>query len=238
MKELPKKLNRDTIIDSVVELRFDTSLPRSVVFGVIYNEIKDEFPVVEESALASIPESVRNNDPNLGFQPLYRVKNDKYVVQIGTNMIAISSFPNYLGWKEFSEKCKWLVQVVYRLKVISVVQRIGVRYINRFEGDIIRDTNVNLSFSSIEGEVSFSNLIFHINYPDTVFNSMIQYRLETMGISSMQTTVVDIDTSIDKLESSEFDYVWSKIEEGHTIEKRIFFGLLQDHYIDSLGPNY
>lgn len=240
MKSLPKKIEKDTIIDSIVELRFDTSLPKSVIFGIIYNEIKDEFPIFEEMPLASLPESVRNNDPTLAFQALYRVKNDSFVVQIGTNMIAMSSFPKYLGWEAFTEKCRKLLEVVYKLNVISQVRRIGIRYINRFDGDISGNTNVNLSVPIPSASVGASNLIFHVNYPEALFTSVVQYRLELFNFGSLDklTTVIDIDTSTEKLESSDYEYIWSKIEEGHNTEKRIFFDLLKEEYVKSLGPIY
>lgn len=233
---LPRKLNKDTIIDSIVELRFDTDLPKSVIFGILYNELKDEFPVVEEKPIASLPEKIRSQDPTMVFQALYSVKNDKFVVQIGTNMIAISCFPNYLGWEEYTATCFKVLKKVYNLGIISKVSRIGIRYINRFEGDISKDTNVSLNVNNIEGKVSPAHLVFHIGDQSQTYGSLVQYRLEL--VSDKITTIIDIDTSTEIIESSTYDYICGKIEEGHNIEKKIFFDLLKPQLIDSLEPTY
>lgn len=237
---LPKKLNKETIIDSIVELRFETSLPNSVVFGILYNELKDDFPIVEELPVASLPENVRKQDPALAFQPLYRVKNDKFVVQIGSNVVAMSSFPVYQGWENFIETCQRVLQKVYALNIITSITRIGIRYINKFEGDITKNTNVSLNVSNISGNIGIANLIFKVNSLESNFMSRVQYGLEQTNKLTKNdlVTLIDIDTSCENIESFDYSYIWNKIEEGHYIGKKLFFDLLKQNYIESLEPTY
>src|SRR5690606_21437599 len=201
--------------------------------------LKDEFPIVEETNILSIPEQIRNSDPSFAYQALYKVKNEKFVLQIGTNMVAISSYPKYLGWDEFSATCRKILEVIYNLSIISKVQRIGIRYINQFNGDISKEINVNLNVDNISGKTNIGNLAFNVKYQDTDFSSLIQYRVQSGEIlSQVPITIIDIDTSCSLFHSSEIDYIWDRISEGHNVEKRIFFELLKTDYIQKLDPVY
>lgn len=233
---LPKKLNKETIIDSIVELRYVSDFPKSVIFGIIYNELRSEFPNVEETTLTSIPEQIRDSDPNLSFQALYRVKNDNFVVHIGTDMIAVSAYPKYLGWSELVPVCQKVFKLVYNLGIIKEALRIGIRYINKFEGDISEHLNFALNTSQKDGRVRLENLMFNVSYIDSNFLSRVQCNLQVLN--GNLSTILDVDTSVDNLKSSDFDYIWSEIEEGHNTGKRTFFNLLNSDFITSLEPTY
>ncbi|NJW55502.1 TIGR04255 family protein, partial [Salinimicrobium oceani] len=102
--KLPKRIDPCPIVDALVEIRFSTKINSNAVFGLIYNSLQPEFESVENLPIQQLPEPVRSSDPNLRFKPHYRVKSENFIVQIGPDVLTISSHPNYLGWTRFSEE--------------------------------------------------------------------------------------------------------------------------------------
>ena len=99
---LPKQINPCPIYEAVVEIRFNSSLPSDAVFGVVYNQLKDSYQNNEQLPILQIPELVRNNDPNLKFQPYYKLKRDNYVIQIGPHVLSLSVTDNsYTTWEDY-----------------------------------------------------------------------------------------------------------------------------------------
>jgi len=62
---IPKKITPCPIIDSTIELRFQTSVEPGAVFGIVYNAFKKEYPNVEKMPILNVPEQIRLVDPNL-----------------------------------------------------------------------------------------------------------------------------------------------------------------------------
>ena len=66
----PKKITPCPIIESVVEIRFDSAIPAEAIFGVVYNAFNDIFPNKPINLpILQIPEQIRNSDPNLQYKP-------------------------------------------------------------------------------------------------------------------------------------------------------------------------
>src|SRR5659263_57254 len=101
---LPVKISPCPILDALLEIRFSSKINSNAVFGLIYNALQTNFPKVESLPILQLPDVVRATDPNFRYKPHYKISNEKYVLQIGPDVIAISAFPNYVGWEEFSDK--------------------------------------------------------------------------------------------------------------------------------------
>ena len=95
-----------------------------------------DFPKVENLPILQLPEPLRMGDPNLRFKPHYKVHNGSISIQIGPDVLAISSFPKYIGWAEFSTILFDILTRIEKINIIKNVSRIGIRYINFFENDI------------------------------------------------------------------------------------------------------
>ena len=77
--KLPSRLSNCPIIDALVELRFESNLNKSLIFGYMYKQIVELYPHEYPNGVISlpvlqIPEAIRNSDPNMRFKPLYRLK--------------------------------------------------------------------------------------------------------------------------------------------------------------------
>lgn len=232
---LPEKISPCPIKDALVEIRFNASVPPSAVFGILYNAIRDKFQKVENLPILQIPDNVRSVDPNLKHKPHYRLSNEQTVVQIGPDVLSISSYPEYLGWAKFSEDILEILRKVESLNVITEVTRLGLRYINFFPENI---------FPKIRFEVKMAEE--QINYRNTVIRTEIEHEsfLSTLQISNNASlnnesgSIIDIDTfKVNDLKNF-FSIVEDLLNRGHEEEKTLFFSLLKESELKKLNPQY
>lgn len=235
MEQLPKRLEHDPIVDAIIEVRFETKMNPNVVFALIYGKVREKFDgkKVISLPISQIPPDIIRQDPALKHKPLYRIEGDDCSLQIGAQMIALSSRIPYIGWNRFSTMFYEIVNLCF--EYFDKVSRLGLRYINFFEGDISNKININFSLSekyeprrlNIQTEVIVDNIPSTLQYtPNAVWQ-------EKAG------AVIDIDTFKSYKESSPGLYeLFSDIEAVHKCEKKVFCSLLKDHFLQELGPQF
>jgi len=135
------------LVEALCEFRFknndnwDWTIP-----GSFYEEIKREFPIKEQKNAVVI--ALKNNEGKIvPAQDFNNGKKDKLVflnkeknviIQIGSNYFSINLLSPYPGWETFKnliDKYEKLYLDISR----SEVERIGLRYINKFNDVTIED---------------------------------------------------------------------------------------------------
>jgi len=233
---LPKNIDNCPLVDSLVEIRFNSNINQNAIFGIIYNSLMSDFKKVENLPILQIPEAIRKSDPNLKNKPLYRISNEKYVIQIGIDVLTIGSHPKYVGWGEFSKTIYSILDKIDRLKIIQGVYRLGLRYVNFFEDDNIFKNiklDVNLSGKSMIGQKS----VFRTEIKEGNVKSVLQISNDAKS-KNKSGSLIDIDCS----RTSELQDFFKKKEELinniHSTEKKLFFKLINDDYLKKLNPTY
>jgi len=237
---LPNKIEKCPVIDTAVEIRFTSKLFSNAVFGMIYNEFqKDYNPQVEKLPILQIPEQLREIDPNFKFKPHYKLKSDKFAVQIGPEVIAISSSIPYVGWNDFSEHIFSFYERLFKLDVIFQVIRLGVRYVNFFESDIY--SSINLSLKIGESAHPCNNTLIRTEIVNEDFSNLIHIAnnvtQENNGTSRVGS-IIDIDTFRNYSDSLFMDDYKHQVDLAHNSEKELFFSLLNNDFLNSLIPIY
>lgn len=232
---LPKTIDPCPIVDALVEIRFTSSINANAVFGVIYNVMQKEFPKVETLPILQLPDSVRVSDPNLKYKPYYKISNNDFVLQIGPDVLSISSYPVYLGWDRFSQTIIDILSNIEKTQVIGKVQRIGIRYINFFQNNIFQ--NIDLQVLIGNHAIPYKNTVVKTEIEQGDFNSTLQIA-NNVTISGKKGSLIDIDTFIVKDLDSFFVKKVEIINKGHSKEKELFFNLLTKEFLASLNPKY
>ncbi len=235
--KLPKKINPCPISEAIVELRFDSQFPADAVFGVLYNEFKNDYPNVQELPILQLPELVRKQDPLLKFKPYYRLSSDdQFMFQVGARVISLTNRDPYSGWDTFSKRIKDLIKRVNKLNITNAYIRVGIRYINVFNDDILKKISLSLKI----GDECMAKLDTYIRLeiPTESFANTLQItnnvQINRAG-SVVKGSLVDIDTYV---ESPQGD-VMSMIDKGHLEEKRLFFTLLKEEFVkEELNAEY
>jgi uncharacterized protein (TIGR04255 family) len=232
---LPKKINPCPIIDALIEIRFSTNINSDAVFGLIYNALHSDFEKVDKLPIMQLPDQVRNADPNLKFKPHYRFSNENIVLQVGPNVISISSFPQYTGWSSFSSKIYEILEKVQNIGIIDSIIRIGIRYINFFEQNIF--DNINLKVTLSEDTIDYKNTVIRTEINQDTYKSTLQVA-NNANHNNKNGSVIDIDTFMDKNIDDFFNRKKDIIDNGHEKEKELFFSLLKEEFLKTLNPEY
>lgn len=234
MTQLPKTLGKCPIVDAVIEVRFETQLNPNVVFALIYGKVQEKFKGnVLALPISQMPPDLIQKDPALRFKPLYRVEGENCTLQIGAQMMAMSSKIPYIGWQSFSTLFYEITTSCF--EHIGKITRLGLRYINFFEGDISNKININFNLSekyqprklNIQTEVEVDGIPSTVQYsPNAVWQSK-------------DGSVIDIDTfKLYQDETLGLKDLLNDIESVHSCEKKVFISLLKDDLIQELEPQF
>lgn len=238
---LPSRIEKCPLIDALIEFRFEADIAKSAVFGVIYNLIRNDYRGnVINLPILQIPEQIREVDPNLKFKPLYRIEGEKFIIQIGYDVLSISSKMPYVGWPEFSQHSLSIINKIIQEGIIKRVLRIGHRYINFFRGDIT--DGLTMSFSMTEKYVS-ENLLIRTDVRDGNFMNTLQFANNANyrpnpNTSEIVGSLIDIDTSREYSDNYFIENREQEINMAHECEKKLFFSLLKPTFLETLNPTF
>jgi len=235
---LPKKISPCPILECIVEFRFDSSFPYDAIFGVIYNQFKNEYPDLQELPILQLPEAVRKRDPMLKYKPYYKLTSEdkKFLFQIGARVFSLINLNPYDGWAIFSERLKNLIERVKKLSIVNLYKRVGIRYINGFYFNIFK--KINLSIILGKDILTDLNSTVRIEVPSDQFISTLQVinnaQIKKADMTS-KGSIIDIDTYIENPKNN----IIKIVEQGHLEEKKLFFTLLKEEFINKeLNPEY
>ena len=238
--KVPKKINPCPIVEAVVEIQFDSILPGDAIFGVIYNQFKEKYPEYTKLPILQLPDAIRSKDPNLIFKPHYKMQKDNFLIQIGPKVFSIANIKEYSGWDSFNKKIFEAFETISKSNVVVSVRRFGLRYINVFKGlDIYEHSN----FKAVLNDQAYKNvkadILIQIPKNEYLHKfKIINHTKVSVGKQIFEGSVIDIDISNEKITDTFFENMNEIIETAHTEEKKIFFGLLKEKYINSLNPKY
>lgn len=239
--KIPKKIDRCPIVDSVVELRFNSSIFPNAVFGLIFNSLKKDFSTVEKLPILQLPEQLRDADPNFKYKAHYQLKSaDGYSVQIGPDVLVMGASTPYPGWENYFNKIKLVIEKSFETGVIEEVIRLGVRFINFFDSNIFSHINLDITINNeshhpkntqLRTEIEKNGFINTLN----IANNATQ---KIGDIRERNGSIIDIDT-FKNYKHVDFKEIYqSEIENAHNVEKEIFFNLLKKEYLNSFNPKY
>lgn len=233
----PKKLNKCPIAEAVIEIRYTTDYPSGAIFGLLFNEFKNDFPQVKKLPILNLPDVIRDNDTSLKYQPHYQLKSDYYLIQLGPNMVAINSIKTYVGWDDFADKIKRFLDSLEKCSLIKKTQRVGVRYINLFEQDVFDGINLKISLN----EKDFSSLKRTLKSTFEKSDFFVTLNISNdinMDKKRECSSVFDIDVFKGTDDDFDKEKLLSLINDAHRIEKSVFFGFLKDDFLAVFDPQY
>lgn len=245
MPKYPVQLKNPPIIESIVEIKFNSSLPDEVVFGVFYSSIKDKYSQIEELHTAKIPKEIIENEPSLKFAPHYVLKSKEkpLLLMIGPKVLVFKyqkyqdSTIEYPGWHDYiyDEIVKTLFEIT-KVNYITEVLRVGLRAIDFIEEDIF--PKLKISIDILGKELNVAEKSFRFNIKEDGFDNIIAISNSSLLMIKGEPnkgSTIDIDTSKeDKITEDIQSYLSEVIKYGHEANKNLFFSLLKDDYINEL----
>lgn len=256
---IPKKLQKDLIIEAVFEMRFSMSDPTSeqqiasqIMTKLLQSHInktnfEDTQPIVRQNDMAMIPMEIRMQDMDLKYAPLFFLENIlDYRVAFGDHMLAIIHNMPYKGWGIFKNQILDIIQEISSifLKKKVHVERHSLRYVDYIHNGISSDLFELLDMNMFFGERNLMESSFNLrteNYKDK--NIIVQEIISpahfesppnSNGVLIATDTVQIVDRSY---ENCSYDPT-SELEEMHRINKEYFFQTLTKTAKEKLGAEY
>lgn len=236
---LPVKISPCPISEAIFEVRYETSIPREAVFGLVYNAFKDDFPKMEKLPVLQIPQAVRAIDANLKYLPEYRLTNPPFLLLVGPQSFSMATVGDYVGWDAFSRQIFEAMERLRSMSVVAKVTRIGLRYINTFEFDILPKLSLKIMLG--DGILESKSAELTTIIPAEMFNNTLRVFSNTsvtVNGRQFQGSVIDIDTNADINVEDFFSKIKQIVEKAHCQEKQLFFRLLLPEFLASLNPEY
>lgn len=243
----PTKLSREPIVDAVFEMRVEPgALPlANILPGLLVSNYKVE--QVERLPAADVPQSIRDAQEQLRYQPLMRLFINDLIVNIGDRVIVIASRLPYPGWTAFKAGIVDIVGRVVAANFIKAVERYSMKYVDIVEADVaispfdILDFNVKVAGRTLSTE----SVAFRTERTVDGFVEILQIISPAGGVvqnlGPRSGIVIDIDTigSGVNVEPQAFLTSLSEnLDRLHSANKSSFFGILTDDLLKKLGAQY
>lgn len=245
---IPLRLEADPIIEAVIEMRFESATSLSDVLpGVLLNSIEGGAVSIERLAAAEIPKPIRDQDPNLTFQPLVKMAYGEYSLLIGDKVLAVSCPIPYPGGKAFKKKAIEVFVKALSLPISIKLTRLSMKYVDFIEGESLEGLTPYLNLSiSIAGEtVSLVNpygLRLEVADGDIVHLLQVAAPIDVSVNNAPQKKggLMDVDSILKvevPLDAIEFQ-LSELLDKLHLANKKKFFALLTDVALEKLGAIY
>jgi uncharacterized protein (TIGR04255 family) len=237
---LPNSIQPCPIVDALVEVRFIPNLPDEAVFGVLYESLAGDFPRVEKLPALQLPPQLRNVNRELRFQATYRLRSDNYYISIGAKVFAVGIQLPYPGWTAFRAKLISVFQTLIGKDVVKHLQRLGLRYINVFEGDVSNRLTLETKLGEVplEGSETFFRTVLQRGNNKALLQVLKDRTLKRPPDFKRQGTSIDIDVSCDTSAKLELPILTAFIDDAHLTAKTLFFELLRPEFLKELNPTY
>jgi uncharacterized protein (TIGR04255 family) len=205
--------------------------------GIIYNEVRPKFPHKESHVGQEVKLSPDNRMPGAQVKSVnfarFLADDKKTLMQLGDGTLLISRLNPYTTWQDFKNNIEYALNALKKNVELNSIQRIGLRYLNRIE---VPEENPNL-----EKYFEFRPFL-GLNLPKREHNSFIvgcifpiigdreSCKIElTTAVpegSNASAFTLDLDYSMTKPESIQFDQSLEWIEEAHEGLERFFEGCI------------
>ncbi|MBI2269018.1 MAG: TIGR04255 family protein [Bacteroidetes bacterium] len=234
MIKIPKKITPDPIIDSIVELRFKPVINKDEVFGKIFSELNNSFQIYQPSQIPKI----RIQDNVFAYVADATISNQDYSIGIGSNVISFNCKDGYKGWGNYFALIKSVLLRISEKGIIEQIERIGVRYINFFSEIEVITKHLNLFIDySRKNEYVTKRTSFITEISQGIFSHRINIA-DGAILNKKSGSLIDIDTSTNEIKSNISEDLFNQIEACRIEEKKLFFTLLKEDFIEKFNPEY
>lgn len=225
-----------------MEIRFVTETPWSVLPGMLYNELRPKYGSPAELPLAKLPEEIRRHEAQFTYLPLLSFDGPPgtpFSIRLGPRVISLISLGGYPGWSAIHDEMKWLIDRIRDAGFFGEGERLGMRYIDFFDGDLFPRLLIRPSCagSDVVGVETGMTLAFERESFQTrlILNNSVEADVAGEARSG---SVFDLDLSLGPGQFELFENGLERFGDAHRLNKEIFFGLLAPGFLSTLSPEY
>lgn len=237
---VPITIDPCPIVEAAFELRFAGTHQWTTMPGLLYAQIRERYREQRILPLSQVPDEVRTQEPFVN-QPLVQFLSDDFIVQLGPRVVNLVTKPNeYPGWQRVVEQLTWLLTRFEQAGIMGEGERLGVRYVDFFSGDIFANLVLDIRAGAHplhDGERQLTSVFKHreMALRLLVANSAI---VASPTGEPRSGSILDVDAWFSALDFDLFTTSMERFHEAHDAIKRLFFGLLRPEFLATLNPRY
>ncbi len=121
------------------------------------------------------------------------------------------------------------------MKIISKINRIGLRYVNFFKSDILQKIDLKIE---LDKNKLFNKTILKTEIENNNILSVLQITNDAIN-SGSQGSAIDIDCVLNNVKEKTIPQILTKnIDDLHNEEKVLFFKIIGEKYLSEFSPEY
>jgi uncharacterized protein (TIGR04255 family) len=241
-KRIPTRLRHDAIAEALLEVRFSMATIPEIFLG----RIADSAPWngFEQGRMPAydLPAFVRQNDPNLRYQPIFELHNvaKSRALRIGGEVLSYHRLPPYESWEQFKPELDSAIDALFAHAKKLTIRRLGLRYINAIKEDLHQISSIAELDLTVAVETRPIGGNLNVNFTtDLSADTQCTVRVATpefaQGLPAKSCALIDVDVfTKDSFVTEDAEKVKQWVMEAHTWEKEQFFRLLTQQTIDAL----
>ncbi|MCH7658780.1 MAG: TIGR04255 family protein [Bacteroidetes bacterium] len=238
-RKIPKKLTPDLLIETILEVKFTSSVHFEIFIGKMYNELTKQGYIYSSPTM----DALETDDPRKqiivnfnALQPIF--ENEKVIIKLTPNSIIFNCAKEYIGWDKYFPVIKNVLSMINKLDLIKVYHRIGLRYINSLQSINIYDKLIDEVRIKVADYKTRSTTFLTV-IEDEVFNINLKVENDVKRKDQPDSvSLLDIDVYLFKEKGIEFDQIFDLVDKAHNKEKEVFVNLLKEEFITTLNPEY
>ncbi|NIG52510.1 TIGR04255 family protein [Chitinophaga sp. Cy-1792] len=239
--KLPVEITPNPLLSSRVEIRYVLNIQPDEVVGAFYSQFKDVFPILRETKVSKDPGIA---DELMKFAPDFLMSNDKYAIAFNGNAISFENMGDYQLWGNYFPFIRTQLSTLIEMKIVRSIQRISVRYVSLFEKQLTKEsTFIKIPQFNLEGYKENLNLYRTSFNPSNDPNVLLKVQIVKNARASTANefrigTLIDIDACREFSDIDLDDNIFEIVDNLHAEEKRLFFSMLDNAFLQTLNPKY
>ena len=236
-KGVPKKIDNDGLVDSLVVLDFETDYNIKKLESEL-DKFLNENLTSNEFAKTPLRKKDLESFPNNANSTDVFYSNGELKVFIDDNKFIVNSLNKYPGWDVLGKFVHDIINVFFELVHFN---HVGVRYISLMKNESFvenMDGSINFNHFRVFNGAEY-NFSCAANEKDGLNDAKIVVHLtEKAKINDGLSSIIDVEATTDlkKYNPQNQDAVFSHVQYCHVVEKDVFFRLLSDKYISKHNP--
>lgn len=230
-KEMPLRIENDGLANALVILTYSSNYNREYIEARIQATLNDIFKTNFQKVMMPQPVTIE------GEQIDHFIANRDFRIQVTKSMININIVKNYIGWQNYSSLIRAILDSLNDDVIYHVAQ---IRYMSLFD-----DMSI---FKELDGEFKFEHIpVFYgtqlnfrcnANNEQNGMHCVLTVRItDKAQIGERLHSIIEICAET-KLENANKQKTFENLNYLHYNEKRMFFTLLKESFINQHNPVY
>ena len=244
---LPRKINPDNLIETIVEVRIIPKCPSELWAGMVsvplmnlgYKYIPAPQLNVRLDKNGKTTVSLNRSEENAS-SGIFVKENIRFIMD-GNSVSFNCNMGHYVGWESYLKEIKDVINTIQECGITQNFNRVQIRYISEYQDiDIIDHINGDICIGDKSNpfksqEIKLNRIDGNMKIFVSLTNKMKRRNLrgEERFVSLFDVNIYENFEDSDSIET-----VSTLLDKIHQIEKETFFGLLKQDFIQSLNPEY